>query len=289
MLELNKRNATAPIRIEFLGGAHAGEHYNANHSFCPNPVCTCGYLELTLSRDATEEGEASSPEFRFEVDILEKTLITSGEGARKYDRNMARAFIEQMTEEDWQMLWGLYAGYKRKITQETPDAELKTNFPVAEIEASSFTVGFHEILPFGEDITLEMDGRSFLLDDQYCVRTQCGCTDCFITLIEEGRSGQDAEEEYLPTLEVDYRSGRWRVANQGGEAITLLERLAQNLVSEENRALLEGRHNRLRSLYLMYQRAHHQPKHSATHKVGRNDPCPCGSGKKYKKCCMPCR
>jgi hypothetical protein len=24
-----------------------------------------------------------------------------------------------------------------------------------------------------------------------------------------------------------------------------------------------------------------------TAKVGRNDPCPCGSGKKYKKCCMP--
>ena len=21
-------------------------------------------------------------------------------------------------------------------------------------------------------------------------------------------------------------------------------------------------------------------------KVGRNDPCPCGSGKKYKNCCM---
>ena len=23
----------------------------------------------------------------------------------------------------------------------------------------------------------------------------------------------------------------------------------------------------------------------ANHKIGRNDPCPCGSGKKYKKCC----
>jgi hypothetical protein len=22
-----------------------------------------------------------------------------------------------------------------------------------------------------------------------------------------------------------------------------------------------------------------------THTIGRNDPCPCGSGKKYKKCC----
>jgi preprotein translocase subunit SecA len=24
----------------------------------------------------------------------------------------------------------------------------------------------------------------------------------------------------------------------------------------------------------------------ASPKIGRNDPCPCGSGKKYKKCCM---
>jgi predicted Zn-dependent protease len=27
--------------------------------------------------------------------------------------------------------------------------------------------------------------------------------------------------------------------------------------------------------------------HLTPKKVGRNDPCPCGSGKKYKKCCMP--
>lgn len=25
---------------------------------------------------------------------------------------------------------------------------------------------------------------------------------------------------------------------------------------------------------------------SSEPKVGRNDPCPCGSGKKYKKCCL---
>ncbi|MES2353768.1 MAG: DUF1186 domain-containing protein [Pseudomonadota bacterium] len=29
------------------------------------------------------------------------------------------------------------------------------------------------------------------------------------------------------------------------------------------------------------------PYHRETPKIGRNDPCPCGSGKKYKKCCMP--
>jgi hypothetical protein len=28
------------------------------------------------------------------------------------------------------------------------------------------------------------------------------------------------------------------------------------------------------------------PARRTTPKVGRNDPCPCGSGKKYKKCCL---
>jgi hypothetical protein len=30
-----------------------------------------------------------------------------------------------------------------------------------------------------------------------------------------------------------------------------------------------------------------EPYVRAEPKIGRNDPCPCGSGKKYKKCCMP--
>ena len=29
-----------------------------------------------------------------------------------------------------------------------------------------------------------------------------------------------------------------------------------------------------------------QPQQAKSEKVGRNDPCPCGSGRKYKKCCL---
>ncbi|MFN7843104.1 MAG: SEC-C metal-binding domain-containing protein [Pirellula sp.] len=29
-----------------------------------------------------------------------------------------------------------------------------------------------------------------------------------------------------------------------------------------------------------------QPIRNRGSRVGRNDPCPCGSGKKYKNCCM---
>jgi uncharacterized protein len=41
--------------------------------------------------------------------------------------------------------------------------------------------------------------------------------------------------------------------------------------------------------YFLGQRAGLIPKPTAPKaapKIGRNDPCPCGSGKKYKKCCL---
>ncbi len=39
-------------------------------------------------------------------------------------------------------------------------------------------------------------------------------------------------------------------------------------------------------LYTREARLGPAPYKSATPKVGRNDPCPCGSGKKYKQCCL---
>ncbi len=39
-------------------------------------------------------------------------------------------------------------------------------------------------------------------------------------------------------------------------------------------------------LYTREARLGPAPFKSATPKVGRNDPCPCGSGKKYKQCCL---
>lgn len=38
-------------------------------------------------------------------------------------------------------------------------------------------------------------------------------------------------------------------------------------------------------LYAGMVETHEEPFRRESPKVGRNDPCPCGSGKKYKKCC----
>jgi len=45
------------------------------------------------------------------------------------------------------------------------------------------------------------------------------------------------------------------------------------------------RRTRIRPSLSMRKSVVTSPKRSI--KVGRNDPCPCGSGKKYKDCCLP--
>ena len=42
----------------------------------------------------------------------------------------------------------------------------------------------------------------------------------------------------------------------------------------------------LREAFLQSSSGKQKPIVRAGSKIGRNDPCPCGSGKKYKKCCM---
>jgi preprotein translocase subunit SecA len=62
-------------------------------------------------------------------------------------------------------------------------------------------------------------------------------------------------------------------------------------VNEEKQAEEMERRQRRQQMLLAQQQAaasggtgNSQVKREAP-KVGRNDPCPCGSGKKYKKCC----
>jgi len=57
--------------------------------------------------------------------------------------------------------------------------------------------------------------------------------------------------------------------------------------------LLKDRYNHMKKVNLLQHsaeaessdRSRQSSKKAVTAKAGRNEPCPCGSGKKYKKCC----
>ncbi len=69
---------------------------------------------------------------------------------------------------------------------------------------------------------------------------------------------------------------------EAGEEKTTLEEMADKTLSAMNDAM-SMRATIGRSLYLENIDAEYGD--DDVHDVGRNDPCPCGSGKKFKKCC----
>jgi len=274
------------IRCEFPSGEHEGELYTVRLSFCQNPVCTCGTLDFTVVRDATIDTGTSKPEFHFCVDLYDEALDSSGREASEYDQNFGRAFVSHLDEQDWTLLEELFYLSKRRLTEEVLDEELDTRFPSSEIDRNGAMVAFKEILPYAEYRAIESDGISYLLVDQYCVLPKCGCSEIVVSMWEQSKLPNAAPSVY-PIIFLDYETGTWRIEARGGKGDAFFEWLTEKLKSGDYPAWFRKRHSRLKSLYRMYTQRHAQPKPiPLTNKVGRNDPCPCGGGKKYKKCCL---
>lgn len=73
--------------------------------------------------------------------------------------------------------------------------------------------------------------------------------------------------------------------HQEGNKKSTLEQLAQSVIEIFPDAMREYAHLG-RSIYqARLESGDFEPEPSHRTKIGRNDPCPCGSGKKFKKCC----
>ena len=176
--------------------------------------------------------------------------------------------------------------FKRQITESTPDEEIDAYFPEESIEQDGAMVGIMEILPHVKYRTIELDGKDFLLDELYCVRTGCNCTRVSMGLwpLEEVEAGEVTSE--FPVIVLDYKAGQCEVERSGCEETEFVRRLAATIVTGNYKNWFKKRHTRMQSLYKFYRQRHCESSTvTSEEKIGRNDPCPCGSGKKYKKCC----
>lgn len=74
---------------------------------------------------------------------------------------------------------------------------------------------------------------------------------------------------------------KWRADAVAEGKLAPLEALSKDGTTVDTRARLGALVAELHAYWLSKRQVVH-----TTPKVGRNDPCPCGSGKKHKKCCL---
>ena len=279
---LNAQTRWLEARLPSDAGA---EKFDCVAEVCANPVCRCGTVHLTLracSRGDTAKAMASL-EHKVSLDldtsaIDDKFRSTSSRDERDFSEELLRA----MEPSDFALLTNLHYVLKNRITEKAKPGEIDAQFDFDAIEQSSLMYAYNDILPYAEQLRLVIGSVDYIAMDIYCVKRGCCCNDVQIDLLP-------GDGESIGTLEVDYLSKRWQ-AGTGfvppcDPAIwrARLEKAIPNLYKK-----LQSRHRRLRAIYVRCrQRALVAPAVGmATDNVGRNDPCPCGSGKKFKKCCM---
>ncbi len=149
----------------------------------------------------------------------------------------------------------------------------------------------------------ELPDDEYAFIESYCDEPDCDCRRVFFNVLASRRN------KILAVIAYGWESKRfyanWFGANDP-ETIRDLQgpilnpaspqsKLAPTLLQKVEDILLKDRNyvNRLKRHYAMFKEAidkeevkQSQPRKPASvKKISRNAPCPCGSGKKYKKCC----
>ena len=275
----------------FKSGAHEQEKYKLFYHACDNPVCSCNDLNIIFHEfnEDIEDYEEYQSDYEITVDIYKKTLMSS-DVDRRADINFGKAFINDLDENDYSHLAGFFLDSKCHLIENHDMSDVEYNFPEnTNRGALSF---YNSIFKFGAYYYIDVDDKKFKLNDYHCLQPKCPCTDVYIDFSR--RIQTDEKVEYgkeLISYKVDYKKKTWTfIAEKGLEGIDRDQCMKKILSEVPNYfEILEKRGRQLKKLYEHNQKAlcEQQPiiETIAKSSIGRNDPCPCGSGKKYKKCC----
>lgn len=276
--ESGRRRLVARVACD--GGT---ETYDCTVDACPNPVCRCRTTNVVM---------------RPRTPGLSERKIGLDLDARGIDEHFAKqanseamadgeGLLAAMDEADFTLLDSFHYALKNRICEEAAPSEIKARFDFDEIERASLMQTYNDILPFGDMFVVTLGGAEYVVLDQYCVRPGCKCTDVYLSVLPAEDRGKLPVES--GAVSVDYDTARWELV--AGEPLVCdvadlrcqMESTSPGLYKR-----LRARHKKVRAIYAHCRRRELEARKAVldTAPVGRNDPCPCGSGKKYKKCCL---
>ena len=293
-------------RLVLDQGQVAGRAYRVEPKICGNPVCECKQFTLQCFPEAPDEAAVSQTPLTLELDLGRRILVKPGIAEVTPASGLAKAVMDEITSEQWHYLWNYFCTLKILYTESANLDELDTDFPPNA--SGGGMVGYYEILPFARPVSFTADGYEWAFDDQYCLRPDCSCRAAVLQCFRIAPQNVGATPQG-PNLSFRYHYDTQRVEDVEKAGASLLPETfldSMRRVQPGFDAFLSHRHAQLRHLYRLFLKRHRVSKrHSrdsdanapdafqdlppeparAAQKPGRNDPCPCGSGKKYKKCC----
>lgn len=262
---------------------------------CPDPRCGCGSIQFDCL-PAPFEGPGSTAEMRqFWLDPKSGKIELLPD-VEKDERSLrlANQVNAALTPADRECLFQWFRISKLEVihhasVEDTPIDDL----PDAQ---GGVMIGFTEVFPWGMALHFERAGEVWGVDEAYCVQPRCECRQTILTFLKlrDAAGKTTLRIKNAPALRYDLNSRKTTKellpSKAGDPPLTALLATLQEACSSLNNQL-GLRRLLIQRLYLRKYAGELQS-HIASlvpasvKKTGRNEPCPCGSGKKYKHCCL---
>ena len=291
------------IRIEFADDPQQEDSpvrcREATLAICHEPRCRCLNIRFQW-RPAPANALAAPPrparEFWFNLN--EKSIIRTPQLEKEPESlRLAEILRAELTEADQQQLREWFLAVKVASIQTTPAAEIDiTNLPDAD---DGKMIGFVDVFPCGLALNFTWNNEAWAVDEQYCVQPGCKCKETVLSFLKlmDATGKKTTVIQDTPSLRYNYHTQASKPVAHGPAGSPSLDALLAALKREQAslNTQLELRHLIMQSLYARHylarapSRLQSQPTNPISalpHKIGRNDPCPCGSGRKYKQCCL---
>lgn len=285
IIDISSKKITAEIKIN-----KKIERYDCRFSACESPVCTCGvvYLNLTELQPENQPKKSLVPR-KIDIDIHERTLgYSQEEKISKEDLEFAEQVLNNLNDDDFEILADIHFKFKNKISEQASPDSIDAIFDFEEVEYNGLMSFYNDVLPYGDRLVILVEGKKYDIQDQYCLLPKCSCTDANLGF--ELRNTKGEPKDYFGAALVNYNKKRWEVTDNipSFASIGTIKSAVEQQIPDIYTLLLQ-RHLKLKSIYAHCKKRDYAPKEETQlplPQVGRNEPCPCGSGKKYKKCCL---
>ena len=263
-------------------------------SNCQNPDCDCNETVLSFNEIDETIAPIANP-IQFDISLDHFTWQEKRKTKRpKKVQALVDEFVSDLPDD-------MKSQFKENYDNTKAESRdiAKFEMPVEDVYAENLISyaavfgGEGSMLSGGTGIgfIVEYDGLTIYIDDQYCIDPMCECEAVhlvFLKIIEGTDIGHHLftiKVSFNNEIEIDDKLTRYtnkeikkmydywlksdpHVMDILKTRYRTMKGVGQNLV-ERN----------------ISKKLHKQTVGVGQKKTGRNDPCPCGSGKKYKKCC----
>lgn len=257
-----------------------------HEAYCVSPGCNC--IEAVLSFiELFDDGKAGKTLFMIKLDMNTWKVTEK----KVYNKNVeSDNLIEEFMENIEEIQEKLISHYlKAKKYGRDHYLDYVANHVVDKVIAGKM-VAYHEI--FGntgaDNCTFKVDDKDeYFIDDHYCTSPKCDCKEIGISFYNHSTDEKIIEAEF--TLLFNIETYKYDIESRKCD-IEKVSKIIEYILSNKPDIfeILKTRFKAMKAASIKIINKYGSKKMQQVRteeKIGRNEDCPCGSGKKFKKCC----